>query len=261
MPFILVSTASSLPQPTFGLLRMLLFGSFGGSSGSRTLQSAAPAQAQVAQPQQIPAGSASPQSSQPPAVPAPAAQPPPQQSSSTIYGTNPINQLTASDQQQVIDIHNAERIALGNPPLRWDVNMESAAIRCMQTYNITTITAGLCQNDTTLGSAGENISNSGTGAVISNLFINEKCNIKDMNALTTPNAYKFDSTIGHYTQAIWKESLRMSCVQIQQGGVIYCHYLAGGNIQGMNESVVQIAPNLSSCPNTAATPTTATSPT
>ena len=164
-------------------------------------------------------------------------------------GINPGNLLSAQDQQQLLAIHNQERAAVGNPPIQWDINMERAAVRCMQSLRPTSLQQGLCKNDPVLRTAGESSANSGTGAVISQLFINEKCGITNMQQLTNSGSYKFDPSIGHYTQAIWPQSTRMSCVQTTPNGVIYCHYLSAGNIEGLNITIARIAPNLSSCSN------------
>ena len=152
------------------------------------------------------------------------------------------------DRSAIIDIHNKERASVGNPPIAWDFKMEAASLSCMAKNNPTTLIPSLCSDDNLLRNAGENIANSGNATFVSQLFINEKCYITDSTKLTSPGNYTFDSTIGHYTQAIWKQSTRMSCVQIAVNGVIYCHYLERGNVPLVNESVLNAKPDRSRCP-------------
>ena len=59
-------------------------------------------------------------------------------------------------------------------------------------------------------------------------FVGEKCTISKASS----QSYTFNSSTGHWTQVVWQGSQKMSCAQLEAGGVMYCHYYPAGNIIG-----------------------------
>ena len=170
------------------------------------------------------------------------------------YGTNPQNQLSAVDQKNIVKYFNGARSSTGSPPLIWDAKMESAGVQCLQTKSNGQMEHGICGDSigeaSGYGSAGENIASGGSGASAALMFISEICEIRSWTDLLTPGGYNFESGVGHYSQVVWNSSKKLSCVQVEKNGVIYCHFAPAGNmIASLKPPISKIPDTKSVCPN------------
>ncbi|BFG42190.1 hypothetical protein CerSpe_284640 [Prunus speciosa] len=129
--------------------------------------------------------------------------------------------------QDYLNAHNAARAQVGVAPLTWDPNLAAYAQRYANSR------AGDCNLVHSGGPYGENIAKSsgdlsGTAAV--NLFVGEKPNY-DYNS----NTCAAGKVCGHYTQVVWRNSVRLGCAKARctNGGTfIGCNYDPRGNIVG-----------------------------
>ncbi|XP_062024651.1 pathogenesis-related protein PR-1 type-like [Rosa rugosa] len=131
--------------------------------------------------------------------------------------------------QDFLDVHNAARAEVGVAPLTWD----DQVARFAQDYANTHV--GDCELvHSTDMLYGENlamnpaIDMSGTEAV--NLWVGEKPNY-DYNS----NSCAAGQVCGHYTQVVWRNSLRVGCAKVRcnSGGTfIGCNYDPPGNWVG-----------------------------
>ena len=153
------------------------------------------------------------------------------------------NAISYADKQSILLYHNIARAQVGSPAIVWDTGMEQSAVSCLQQHQPTSMQHGLCSSIGTLNGAGENLSVgvSGVQGVLG--FIGEKCSSPNTAAYTA--AYSFSSAEGHWTQAVWRGTQRMSCAQTSPTGVMFCHYLPAGNTMGV--SAYPMVPSNSDC--------------
>ncbi|KAG5023242.1 hypothetical protein JHK82_019144 [Glycine max] len=112
-------------------------------------------------------------------------------------------------QANFFNVHNAARSQVGVPPLTWDNTLAAFA----QSYaNLRNVIANLSTHaDHTVRA-----------------WVNEKANY-DYNSNTC------SSVCGHYTQVVWRNSLRVGCAKVRcdNGSTfIICCYDPRGNIRG-----------------------------
>ncbi|KAB1208616.1 Pathogenesis-related protein 1 [Morella rubra] len=125
-----------------------------------------------------------------------------------------------------LSAHNTARAEVGVGPMTWDDNVASYA------QNYANQRIGDCNLVHSGGPYGENIAwssgdMSGTDAV--NMWVNEKSNY-DYNSNSCTGG-----ECGHYTQVIWKNSVRLGCAKVRcnSGGTfIGCNYDPPGNYDG-----------------------------
>ncbi|KAJ9705384.1 hypothetical protein PVL29_003436 [Vitis rotundifolia] len=128
--------------------------------------------------------------------------------------------------QDFLDAHNAARAEVGVESMTWDNTVATypekyASLRILD-----------CNLAHSGGLYGENIawpvtSLTGTDAV--NLWVGEKPNY-DYNSNSCVRG-----TCGHYTQVIWRNSLRLGCARAQcnnGGWFVSCNYDPPGNYMG-----------------------------
>ncbi|KAL5787952.1 hypothetical protein ACOSP7_004901 [Xanthoceras sorbifolium] len=129
--------------------------------------------------------------------------------------------------QDYLDAHNAARSQVGVGPVTWDDQVAAYA----QNYTNQRISdCSLVHSD---GSYGENIAMSsgdlsGTDAV--QMWVNEMINY-DYNS----NSCAPDEVCGHYTQVVWRNSVRIGCAKVRcntGGTFIGCNYDPPGNFIG-----------------------------
>ncbi|XP_054778823.1 pathogenesis-related protein 1-like [Prosopis cineraria] len=140
--------------------------------------------------------------------------------------------LTASAQdspQDYVNAHNAARSQVGVPNIVWDDTVAAFA------QNYANQRQGDCQlvHSGGGGKYGENLAGStgdlsGTAAV--NLWVAEKANYHYDSNTCDPG-----KVCGHYTQVVWKNSVRVGCAKVRcnNGGTfIGCNYDPPGNYVG-----------------------------
>ncbi|KAG5526237.1 hypothetical protein RHGRI_032500 [Rhododendron griersonianum] len=133
-----------------------------------------------------------------------------------------------NSQQDYLDGHNSARSAVGVGPMTWDANVAAYA----QDYANQRIGDCALQHSGG-GGYGENIAiGSGdfmTGAAAVDLWVEEKANY-DYNSNSCVGG-----ECGHYTQVVWKNSVRLGCARVQCNSgswFITCNYDPPGNYVG-----------------------------
>ncbi|WCJ18572.1 pathogenesis-related gene 1 [Euphorbia peplus] len=123
--------------------------------------------------------------------------------------------------------HNAAREAVGLGPLTWDENLVSYA----QFYANTHIYN--CELVHTGGPYGENLAWSSAdmlGSDAATMWIDEK-QYYDYDS----NSCAPDQMCGHYTQVVWRDSVRIGCAKVvcnSGGTIVQCNYDPPGNYDG-----------------------------
>eukprot|EP00835_Amoeboradix_gromovi_P004878 NODE_411_length_9170_cov_0.431154.p4 type:complete len:265 gc:universal NODE_411_length_9170_cov_0.431154:4548-5342(+) len=163
------------------------------------------------------------------------------------YGAFNDNKITSGQQKQMVDYFNQARSQVGSPNLHWDTRMERAGLDCLKRYSNGGLNHGICGDSigkaSGYGSAGENIA-TGDGPSAALTFVGEICEVRNWNTLLRPRSYQFDSSVGHYSQVVWKTSVKVSCVQVTYGGVIYCHFAPAGNVIYFSGNAISKLPDI-----------------
>ncbi|KAL1289412.1 hypothetical protein HN51_057623 [Arachis hypogaea] len=131
-------------------------------------------------------------------------------------------------QQDYLDAHNAARSEVGVPNLSWDDTVAAYA------QNYANQRKGDCQLVHSDGQYGENIAGGSgdfSGTVAVKLWVDEK-QYYDYDS----NSCASGQVCGHYTQVIWRDSIRLGCAKVtcnnNAGTFIICSYDPAGNIIG-----------------------------
>jgi uncharacterized protein YkwD len=134
--------------------------------------------------------------------------------------------------QQLLDLHNAERRAVGAPPLRWNSALKASALA----YASQLAKLGrLVHAPRTGRGERENLLQGLPGWDAARLvqgWIDEK---RHFRPGTYPNVCGNDwSQCAHYTQMIWPGTTDVGCGIVQSGGYqwLVCRYTPGGNRNG-----------------------------
>ena len=128
--------------------------------------------------------------------------------------------------QDFLDAHNAARAEVGVGPMTWSSTVAA------YTHNYTDQRIADCQMVHSVGPYGENIAwgtSSLTGTDAVNLWVSEKANY-DYNSNSCVRG-----TCGHYTQVVWRTSVRLGCGRVQCNDdtwFILCNYDPPGNYIG-----------------------------
>jgi len=136
--------------------------------------------------------------------------------------------------QTVLDIHNAERNALGLPSLTWAADLAGTS----QSWCNTIAARNSLAHSTGRVHIGENVaytkSKAGSVAANINLWLSEKAYF--INGLyphisTTGNV----EDAGHYSQIVWRTTTQVGCGQATNAGhdFLVCQYRVGGNSNGV----------------------------
>ncbi|BFG42185.1 hypothetical protein CerSpe_284590 [Prunus speciosa] len=133
-----------------------------------------------------------------------------------------------NSQQDYLNAHNVARKQVSVPNITWDSTVEAYA------QNYANSRAAECNLVHSNGTYGENLakgSGSFTGTAAVNLWVAEKPNYN----------YTSNSCVGgqqclHYTQVVWKNSVRLGCARVQctNSGwwFVTCNYDPPGNYVG-----------------------------
>ena len=129
-----------------------------------------------------------------------------------------------NSQQDYLDAHNSARAAVGVTPLTWDNNVAAYA----QNYANQRQDCNLVHSG---GQYGENLA-MGTGELSGvdavNMWVGEQSNY-DYNSNSCAGV------CGHYTQVVWRDSVRLGCARVQCNGggwFVTCNYDPPGNFNG-----------------------------
>ena len=146
-----------------------------------------------------------------------------------LFGFIVIVANAQDSQADYLNAHNAARSQVGVPPLTWDNDVAAFA------QNYANQRKGDCQliHSGGGGRYGENIAwgsgdLSGSDAV--KMWVDEKADY-DYNS----NTCAAGKQCGHYTQVVWRNSLRVGCAKVScdNGGTfIGCNYDPAGNYIG-----------------------------
>ncbi|KAJ1403692.1 Pathogenesis-related protein 1-like, SCP domain [Sesbania bispinosa] len=124
--------------------------------------------------------------------------------------------------------HNAARSQVGVPPLKWDDTVAAYALN----YANQNKGPNCKDTDHSNGPYGENLAwDSGdvSGAEAVRRWVDEKANYDY-------SSNSCDGVCGHYTQVVWRDSVRLGCAKVKcdnNGGTfIICNYDPAGNVDG-----------------------------
>ncbi|KAM6558972.1 hypothetical protein CsatA_028211 [Cannabis sativa] len=136
--------------------------------------------------------------------------------------------IAQNNPQDYLNAHNSARAAVGVGQLRWDDRVASYAQQYAQQR------MGDCNLVHSRGPYGENLAwgsadLSGVDAV--KMWVNENV---DYNY--NSNTCAAGKVCGHYTQVVWRNSVRMGCAKVRcnnnKGTFITCNYDPPGNYVG-----------------------------
>ena len=145
-----------------------------------------------------------------------------------IIGLATLQASNAQDSpQDFLNAHNSARAQVGVGPMTWDDKVASYARQYANSH------IGDCKMVHSGGPYGENLAwssgnLSGTDAV--RMWVNEKANYN-----YNSNSCASGKVCGHYTQEVWRKSVRLGCAKVRcnNGGTfIGCNYDPPGNYIG-----------------------------
>ncbi|GLT36818.1 hypothetical protein SLA2020_111710 [Shorea laevis] len=129
--------------------------------------------------------------------------------------------------QDYLSAHNTARAAVGVGPMTWNTTVATYAKNYLNQH------IGDCKMVHSGGPYGENLAwgsadLSGTNAV--QMWVDEKANYDYNSNSCAPGA-----VCGHYTQVVWRNSVRLGCAKVRcnnGGTLISCNYDPPGNYIG-----------------------------
>lgn len=146
-----------------------------------------------------------------------------------IIGLAMLQASNAQDSpQDFLNAHNSARAAVGVGQMTWDNKVASYAQQYAKSH------IGDCSLVHSGGPYGENLAwssgdLSGTDAV--RMWVNEKANYNYGS-----NTCASGKVCGHYTQVVWRKSVRLGCAKVRcnnnKGTFIGCNYDPPGNYIG-----------------------------
>lgn len=137
--------------------------------------------------------------------------------------------------ERLVRAHNAERAALGAPPMVWDPTLAAAADAYAAELAMTD-RWGHSRPDQRRDQ-GENLWMGTRGYFALEKMVGEWAAEKAMfRAGVFPNVSKTGSwhDVGHYTQMVWPETRRVGCAlrSSRKWDYLVCRYAAAGNVTG-----------------------------
>ncbi|XP_024541000.1 pathogenesis-related protein 1C-like [Selaginella moellendorffii] len=150
-----------------------------------------------------------------------------------IYGTGFLHAGLASTESDLVDAHNSARSAVNVPPLVWSTQVASYAQNWASTLQAS------CQMVHSKGPYGENlymwrgsdglVAPPATDAVKE--WVKEKADYNYASNTCAPG-----KVCGHYTQVVWRNSVRVGCARVKCNGanayIVSCNYDPPGNVGG-----------------------------
>ncbi|MBA0684052.1 hypothetical protein Goari_025663 [Gossypium aridum] len=135
--------------------------------------------------------------------------------------------LGGDSPQDYLNAHNAARAAVGVGPMIWDKTVAAYARNYanQRYYDCNLIHSGgrYCEN-----LAWSSADFSGTSAV--RMWVSERVNYN-----YNSNSCAAGKVCGHYTQVVWRNSIRLGCAKVRcntGGTFITCNYAPAGNVIG-----------------------------
>ncbi|XP_051145383.1 pathogenesis-related protein 1B-like [Andrographis paniculata] len=137
-----------------------------------------------------------------------------------------------NSRQDFLDGHNAARSEVGVGPMTWDDTVAAFA------ENYVGGRLGDCQLVHSQQQYGENLAAGGgegfdfTGKDAVGLWVDEKKNYDHVS-----NTCAEGQVCGHYTQVVWRDSVRLGCARAQCANgqwFVSCNYDPPGNVQGQS---------------------------
>jgi hypothetical protein len=131
---------------------------------------------------------------------------------------------------QILQVHNAERAAVGAAPLRWEEALAASALECAQRLAATRRFRHCGSGENLwMGTAGRF-----TPTQMAELWAAER---RDFLPGTFPRVTRTGNwqDVGHYTQIVWRTTTSLGCAaSTGADGLtrLVCHYAPPGNIQG-----------------------------
>ncbi|KAL5560889.1 hypothetical protein UlMin_030639 [Ulmus minor] len=129
--------------------------------------------------------------------------------------------------QDYLRAHNTARSQVGVGPMTWDDKVAAYALNYANKHK------GDCKLVHSGGPYGENLAASSgglTGTASVKLWVDEK-QYYNYNS----NSCASGRVCGHYTQVVWRKSVRLGCAQVRcnNGGTfVICNYDPPGNVVG-----------------------------
>ncbi|XP_017251988.1 pathogenesis-related protein 1 [Daucus carota subsp. sativus] len=138
--------------------------------------------------------------------------------------------------QQYLDAHNAIRLVMGVPPLRWDKSLERRSRKYANSQ------AHICHLIHSHGPFGENLLwelyDEASPHDIVQKFIDEQANYDLSTGVCNCPPTEPDCMCGHFTQVIWKTTEKVGCADVackgDLGRLVVCSYDPRGNVVGEN---------------------------
>mmetsp|Transcript_84403 Transcript_84403/g.229152 ORF Transcript_84403/g.229152 Transcript_84403/m.229152 type:complete len:264 (-) Transcript_84403:425-1216(-) len=133
---------------------------------------------------------------------------------------------TSSNYQSILDRHNKYRCMHGVPLMTWDDRIAQNAQQWARTTGTNFEHSSQEQrNIAGIGYVGENLAMGVTDAKAVDAFYNE------IKYTSGGRVTQFSSQTGHYTQVVWKDSVKLGCGI--NGQLLVCQYASPGNYDGM----------------------------
>ncbi|KAL5723628.1 hypothetical protein ACHQM5_007004 [Ranunculus cassubicifolius] len=136
--------------------------------------------------------------------------------------------MAQNTQQDFLNAHNTPRDQVGAGAMTWNTTVAAYA------QNYANKMASTCNLVHSNGPYGENLawssSSTFTGTAAVNLWVDEK-----QYYTYSTNACAAGKVCGHYTQVVWKKSIRLGCARVvcNAGGTfVICSYDPPGNYVG-----------------------------
>ena len=141
-------------------------------------------------------------------------------------------QLSATDQNTIMSIHNKERSAVGSPPLTWSNNLATQS----QDYANQLSAMGLVCNaqrcdPTPHGASNENLAGGSPGTSITT---HVEGWAKEKSIYNGQPISSGDNPAGHYTAMVWQNTQEIGCGFASSGQMdfLVCRYNPPGNFNG-----------------------------
>jgi hypothetical protein len=156
--------------------------------------------------------------------------PPPQLQPRPQHSSVPLDRASA----QMLAVHNAERAAVGVPPLQWDAALQASATA----YAGELARTGRLVHSPRAGRGAEreNLSKGMLGWTPSQMLRNWVVEKRNFVAGIYPNVSRTGrwEDVSHYTQMIWPTTSRVGCGMARGRGNqwLVCRYIPGGNRDG-----------------------------